>query len=205
MLKAETSDVPSLLPSEACKRLTLAKGQAVFLTDDPTYGLFLIQCGQVRLVRHAIDGSSITLHVAGTGETFAEASLFAERYHCDAITEKPTKLLHFSKDRILDMLQSDSRQARRWVERLSQQVQGLRAQTALLGLKTAQQRVLGYLHMRVRDSRKLSIDRPWNVIASELGLTHEAVYRALARLEQQGVIKRDRKASMIELRADRAL
>jgi DNA-binding IclR family transcriptional regulator len=37
------------------------------------------------------------------------------------------------------------------------------------------------------------------VIASELGLTHEAVYRALAELERQGLIRRDRKSSMIEL------
>lgn len=199
MLDKKTSDLSPPLPGDAGQRSTFAKGDAVFLADDATRGHFFVETGQVRLVRHAVDGSLVTLHVAGPGETFAEASLFAERYHCDAIAEMPTTILQFAKAPALAALRSDPAQALRWIEHLSRQVQRLRAQTALLSLKTAQQRVLGYLRLHCSDELTVTIDRPWKVVASELGLTHEAVYRALARLEQQGSIKRDRRSSTIEL------
>ncbi|MEZ5936355.1 MAG: Crp/Fnr family transcriptional regulator [Alphaproteobacteria bacterium] len=184
--------------------MAIAKGELVFATGDPTRGLFLVEEGLVRLMRHGIDGDDVTLHVAGPGEMFAEASLFAERYHCDAIAERPTTLLTFAKARVLAMLETEPRSARRWIEHLSRQVQSLRAQTALLGLKTAADRVLSYLRLRAGKGVVVPIDRPWKVIASELGLTHEALYRALARLERDGVIVRDRKRFLVGLRPDRS-
>ena len=35
------------------------------------------------------------------------------------------------------------------------------------------------------------------MIATEIGLTHEAVYRALAELEREGLIQRDEKAVVL--------
>ena len=184
--------------------MTLQKGETVFATGDPARGLFFVEMGQVRLVRHAIDGGLVTLHVAGPGDMFAEASLFAERYHCDAIADQPTALLAFDKAQVLVALRSDSILALRWIERLSKQVQSLRTQTAMLSLKTAEDRILGYLRARCMDGQALTIDRPWKEIASELALSHEALYRTLAKLERRGAITRDRKRSTIRIRPDRS-
>ncbi|MBX9700679.1 MAG: helix-turn-helix domain-containing protein, partial [Acetobacteraceae bacterium] len=35
------------------------------------------------------------------------------------------------------------------------------------------------------------LGRSWKTLAAELGLTHEATYRALARLERAGLVRRD--------------
>ncbi len=164
----------------------------------------MVETGQIRLVRHAVDGGMVTLHVAGPGDMFAEASLFVERYHCDAIADQPTVLLAFDKARVLRALKSDPTHALRWIEHLSKQVQGLRAQATRLSLKTAEDRVLSYLRTGCADGPTLTIDRPWKVIASELGLSHEALYRTLARLERSGAITRDRERSTIELKPDRS-
>lgn len=193
-----------LLPPGLGRRLQLAKGDSVFVVDDPTRGLFQVETGLVRLVRHAIDGSDVTLHVARPGEIFAEASLFAERYHCDALADQPTTVLAFDKERILAELTSDPAQARAWIKHLSGQVQTFRAQTARLSLRSADDRLLSFLRMQCLDGPEVTIDRSWKVIASELGLSHEALYRTLARLERQGVIKRDRNRSIVELRLDRS-
>lgn len=197
-------DFTPLLPAGEGRRLSLQKGETVFATDDPTRGLFLVETGQVRLVRHAIDGGLVTLHVASPGDMFAEASLFVECYHCDAIADQPTVLLAFDKARVLGALKSDRIHALRWIEHLSKQVQGLRAQATRLSLKTAEDRLLSYLRTRCADRSILTINRPWKVIASELGLSHEALYRTLARLERRGAITRDRERSTIELKPDRS-
>lgn len=204
MLATTPPDLANGLLADTGQRLTVAKGEAVFAANDPVRGFFLVESGLVRLVRHAIDGSHVTLHIADSGDMFAEASLFAECYHCDAIADQPTTLLAFKKTRVLKALASDSAQALQWIEHLSKQVQMLRAQAMLLSLNAAEDRVLSYLRTRCADGSAMTIDRPWKVIASELGLTHEALYRTLARLERSGVIKRDRDRSTVELRPDRS-
>lgn len=199
-----SQDLAIMLQARGGQRLTLQKGETVFATDDPARGLFFVEMGQVRLVRHAIDGGLVTLHVAGRGDMFAEASLFADRYHCDAIADQPTTLLAFDKTQVLAALRSDPILALRWIEHLSKQVQSLRAQTAILSLKTAEDRILSFLRTRCVDGQALTIDRPWRVIASELGLSHEALYRTLAKLEKRGAITRDREISTIQIRPDQS-
>jgi DNA-binding Lrp family transcriptional regulator len=43
----------------------------------------------------------------------------------------------------------------------------------------------------------VELERTWKVIATEIGLTHEAVYRALAELERDGLIERDGKVVVL--------
>ena len=71
-------------------------------------------------------------------------------------------------------------------------MQALRGRIELLNIKSARDRVLGYLHSPLGASATaVELDRTWKAIASEIGLTHEAVYRALADLEQDGLIERN--------------
>lgn len=111
------------LKPEMTSRVTVAKGERLFSTDDVTRGFFRLEMGLVRLTRHSVDGNEVTLHVARPGETFAEASLFAECYRCDAVADLPSTALVVDKARMLDALVSDSEVARRWIAHLSRQVQ----------------------------------------------------------------------------------
>ncbi|WP_067254685.1 cyclic nucleotide-binding domain-containing protein [Methylobacterium sp. CCH7-A2] len=63
----------------------LAAGETLFAAGDETRGFFMVRTGRVRLVRFGGDGRETALFTAGPEERFAEASLFAERYHCDAM------------------------------------------------------------------------------------------------------------------------
>ena len=189
--ESDTSSDLGLLPPEAARRLVVDQGASVFITGDPARGLFQVESGRIRMVRHAIDGSTATLHVARDGETFAEASLFAERYHCDAVADLPSTVLHYEKKLVLAHLASHPERASRWITHLSRQVQALRAQVALLGLNTARERILVFLRTACDGGAIVRLDRPWKAIASELGLTHEALYRTLAALEREGLIERD--------------
>lgn len=43
------------------------------------------------------DGTALTLHVATTGTALAEASLFADTYHCDAIARTDAQVANVSR------------------------------------------------------------------------------------------------------------
>ena len=59
----------------------LKAGEVLFRIGSRTVGLCEVVSGRVRLARVDRSGREIVLHVAGPGETLAEASLFAAQYH----------------------------------------------------------------------------------------------------------------------------
>ena len=176
----------------------LDAGEMLFTTGDPVRSLFIVEEGRLRLLRHTADGATLTLHVARAGEAFAEASLFSRTYHCDAVADVRSTMTPYPKRALLSALREDSVAALALTDHLARQVQTLRGQVELLNIKSARDRVLAYLHNQLSASaRRLEPERTWKTIATEIGLTHEAVYRALAELERDGLIERDEKAVVL--------
>jgi CRP-like cAMP-binding protein len=195
IIEASMSGVIEMLErlgAGAGARRSLGAGEMLFASGDPVRSLFVMESGRLRLLRHTAHGAALVLHVAQAGESFAEASLFSPTYHCDAFAEISSIVIAYPKRALLGALRGDPEAAVTLVEHLAQQVQALRGRIELLNVKSARDRVLGYLHSRLGASATaVELDRSWKAIAGEIGLTHEAVYRALAELERDGLIERD--------------
>lgn len=74
---------------------------------------------------------------------------------------------------------------------LAAQVRDLRARLELRNIRSATARTLAWLHLHAAgDPPNVPVHRPWTLIAAGLGMTREALYRALATLERQGQIVR---------------
>lgn len=179
------------LPASRVSRHRLVRGAAVFRQGDPASAVYVVESGRVRLTRMSTDGTPLTLYVAEVGECFAEASLSARRYHCDAIAETDSIVLALPKAGLLDLMASDPAQGVAIALALASQVRDLRTRLELRNLRSAKDRLLAWLRLRAAgDPPRVPISRSWTLIAEELGLTREAVYRALAELERQGRIIR---------------
>ncbi|MFC3676106.1 Crp/Fnr family transcriptional regulator [Ferrovibrio xuzhouensis] len=175
------------------RRRTLAAGEVAFRQGDRATAIFRVEAGRFRLVRHLEDGAGVALHVARVGETFAEAALFAASYHCDAVAEVESVLLAVPKADLLAALTREPEAALGYARHLGRQVRDLRAQLELRNIRNAPQRLLAWLHLHASgDPPVVMLDRPWTEIAPELGLTHEAVYRALAALQKARRIRRNK-------------
>ena len=186
-------------------RRRLTAGEMLFTTGDPVRSLFVVAEGQLRLLRHTAHGATLTLHVARACEAFAEASLFARTYHCDAVADVRSRVTAYPKRALLRALREDPGAALALTGHLARQVQTLRGQIELLSIKSARERVLAYLHNHLSASAsRVELERTWKTIASEIGLTHEAVYRALADLERNGQIERGEKAVVLRQPRSRA-
>jgi CRP/FNR family transcriptional regulator, dissimilatory nitrate respiration regulator len=176
----------------------LDAGEMLFTTGDTVPSLFVVETGQLRLLRHTEHGVALTLHVARAGEAFAEASLFSRTYHCDGAADVSSLVRAYPKRALLRALREDSEAALTLTGHLARQVQALRGHIELLNIKSARDRVLGYLHNHLSASAKhVELERTWKATATEIGLTHEAVYRALAALEREGLIERDENAVVL--------
>jgi CRP-like cAMP-binding protein len=170
----------------------LARGAPVFRQGDPATAVFLVETGRVRLFRILEDGSSLSLYVAEAGDSFAEASLSAAHYHCDAIAETDAVVLALPKADLLAALAADPAECLALALALASQVRDLRARLELRDIRSAATRVLAWLRLHASGNPPhVRLRRSWTQIADELGLTREAVYRALATLEGAGRISRE--------------
>ena len=171
------------LPDYAVDLEVFEEPGRLFLQGAEARCLYYLEQGEVTLIRHTAAGDEVSIHVAYSGETFAEAALFSDQYHCDAMIRQPSRLWAINNADVLTLSRKNAEFSLALSARFAGQVQGLRRQKELLAIRSATERVYvalseGLLHSNIKQ------------FASSIGLTHEAVYRALAKLVKAGrVIK----------------
>jgi CRP-like cAMP-binding protein len=168
---------------------SLARGECLFRQGDATHGVFRVARGRLRLERRTFDGRLVVLHTARAGELFAEASLFADTYHCDAVAVTDAVVEVYGKAALLAALGS-SACAGGLVATMARQLHEARGRLELRNVRSARERVLLWLDLRADAERSVAVEGELQDVAAELGLTREAFYRTVAALERDGLIAR---------------
>ena len=119
----------------------------------------------------------------------AEASLQSPSYHCEAVVTSAGQLIALPIGPIRQALVTDPAFAMAWIAMQAQALKRLRAQCERLSLKRVEDRLLHLLATEGQGGR-LSLKAGLKSLAAELGVSHEALYRTIAKLEQQGVLQR---------------
>lgn len=181
---------PSALLSCA-SRLELQPAQWLFRAGTPPRHIHFIEEGAVRLVRHGRQGEEVVLHDARPGEFLAEASLHSARYHCDAVASEASVVLRVAKADFQRLLIEDAAFERTWIALLGAQLRTARARIERLSVRSAEERIRHLLLSEGRGPRcELEVAGTLKDLARQLGLTHESLYRTLARMQNEGVIDR---------------
>lgn len=153
---------------------------------DATQGLYYLVDGIIDLKRVTNSGHSIMIHRARPGDTFAEASLFSDSYHCTATAFCESTVITCSRAAILELLDTDLEFARLMASRFATQIQESRRRVELLSIRSADERVLAAF----KDG--LLVD-DIATFAESIGLASETVYRTLAQLNKdEKIIKTSR-------------
>ena len=156
---------------------SLDTDEVLFRAGDAARTIFHVERGCLRL------GS---FQRARRGELVGEYALFLPAYPCDAVALAPSRVEIFPKALVLLHLSAHPQIALAFSAYLAGQVGALRGRLELLGLKSADRRVVAYLTRLGADRDTIRLERPLVTVAEEIGLTHEALYRALATLVKDG-------------------
>ena len=91
----------------------------------------------------------------------------------------------------MEVMRTDPALAEAFMARLAWQLQELRARMELRNIRSARDRVLQYLRLRAgTHGRRIAIEGQLQDIATEIGMTREALYRTLAPLEAERLLTR---------------
>ena len=176
--------------SSALRRASLprrcAAGQAIFLTGSVPERLFFVAEGEAVLSRTDAQGRSVVLQRTRQG-FLAEASLMAARYHCDAFAQTDSRLIAVPIALLRAEIDASPNARWAWIAMLAHETRRQRASVERMSLKTVAERLL---HKLAEDGHPnvLALHGTRMALAAELGVSHEALYRTIARLQRSGVL-----------------
>jgi CRP-like cAMP-binding protein len=87
-------------------------------------------------------------------------------------------------------LEHDPAFASRWISMLNQEVRRLRLHLERLSMKSIRERILHLIETEGQ-AGQYAAPSGLKTLAGELGVTHEALYRAVANLESEKVLRRE--------------
>ena len=100
MIAIMSYDLIKLIKDMHGQEHSLHEGVFLFHQGDVVISLFMIVTGCVELIRHQASGNVITIQRAHYNSLLAEASVFSDRYHCDAITAKSSVVISISRQQV---------------------------------------------------------------------------------------------------------
>lgn len=181
----DLAHIPSAL-REAARLKECAVGEAAFRQGERPKAMLYVLDGEVRLLRRSREGAETVLQ-RSRGGFFAEASLEAKVYHCDAVAAAASRLLAFPIRPFREALDHDAVFRNAWMAQLAREVRKLRARCERLSLHSAAERILHAIESE-GTAGTLTLMQSRKAWAADLGLTHEALYRSLARLKATGTL-----------------
>lgn len=171
-------DLHALLPCSVhalCTQQRYARGVLLFEAGRRSVWMHFVDAGEVVLRRNAEDGEA--------------ASLQADRYHCDAVAVADTRVTRIPQPALQAALTSDAAFALRWIGMLNKEVRRLREQCERLTFNTVEARLV-HLIRTDGDAAGLPSASGLKTLAREIGVTHEALYRCVARMEKGALLQR---------------
>ena len=172
----------TFLQSLPHRELDFGAQEMIVDIEAPVAQLFVIKRGQVHLLRYQKNGDPVVLQRAGAGEILAEASVFSTRYHCAAIAVSESQLLAYSMKEVRTLLAETPEAALAYARHLANEVREARKRSEILALKTVSERLSAWLTW----NHGLLPERgAWHLVANEIGISKEALYRELSIRRQQ--------------------
>lgn len=169
--------------------MQVEKGTVLFRQQQKPRQIFFVNHGEVVLQRTGAQGTAVVLQRIRQGFV-AEASLSTEAYHCDAVMTVPGEVASLPISTLKNALETDMDFAGRWISMLSSEVRRLRAQCERMSLRGVRERLLHLIETEGTNGR-LRVASGLKSLATELAISHEALYRILATLEKEGRVRRE--------------
>lgn len=171
-------------------------GTVLFRRGDPCDGFHVIVLGRVKLALLTPAGAEKVVEILDPGQSFGEAVMFIGRpYNLFAEALADSLLLHVGRSATLEAVAGNAGFARCMLDELAQRQCRLVADIEAYTLKSATERVIGYLLAALAEApgpgqpADVVLAASKSVLASRLNITREHFSRILHELSLAGLIR----------------
>lgn len=182
--------------SERAVERRLCRNEVLFVAGDEAAGLFVIVEGALRAFREGVDGREQVIHVERAGATIAELPVFDDKpYPSTVAADEDSSVLFLDKREVKSLCLKHPEIGLAALKLLAGRLRKCAELVEALSLREVDQRLARWLltEARARGKRndgslELTLVLTNQQIAARIGSVREVVSRALARLQQNGLI-----------------
>jgi len=184
--------------------------EMLFFAGEAARGLFVVVNGKVRVFQHNAEGREQVMHVDSIGATIGEVPVFDDgSYPASAIAEEDTDVLFLDKADIRQFCIEHPTFALKALKMMAQRVRRHARLVEVLSFHEVGQRLALFLLAeaeRAKPDAVESVDFRLSLsnheIATRIGSVRDVVSRALARLQNEGlVVVKARTITIVNMRA----
>ena len=174
--------------ADLCVTRSLARGETLFLKDDPADAFYAIRRGEIRITAGTGAGRRMTLNLLGPGDIFGEIALFDGRPRsADAVAAEPAELFAVRRRDMLDLVARRADLALRIIELLCERLRVASARLEETVMMQLPARIARRLLALAEDfGAELHVSQ--DDIADFAGTTRETVNRQLQAWRRQGLL-----------------
>ncbi|MCB9091936.1 MAG: Crp/Fnr family transcriptional regulator [Halobacteriovoraceae bacterium] len=182
------------------------RGQSIFVEGNPTFGLYCISEGNIKLSKTSEDGKDAIVRIATKGDVLGHRSIFTNTpYNATATALDDSVICFLDKKYILKKIQESPSVAQNIINKLSRDLGASEQRLADMSQKSVKQRLIELLlllhqsHGIPQDNGSVLIDIKLTreEMASIIGTATETLIRTLSDLKNLDLITLDGKKIII--------
>jgi len=205
-LFGELDDAALMKLAERAVERRYERDEILFIAGDTARGLYVIVEGSVRAFRESLDGREQVIHVERAGATIAEVPAFDDgAFPSTVAAEEQTTVLFIDKRDVRRLCMEHPEIALAALKVLAGRLRRCAELVETLSLREVGQRLARFLLAEARakgvregGSLRLTLAQTNQQIAARIGSVREVVSRALARLQNDGLITHEGRTLTIQ-------
>lgn len=181
------------------------RGQDLFLSGNPPFGLYCVHSGKVKLTKIDNDGKETIVRIAGAGDVLGHRSLFSGSPYTASATVMEDGLICFvSKETIKSLITKEPQLSFNIIGRISKEMGAAENKLASMARKSVRERFAETLLLLkenfsvIEDNKiKLDIRLTREELASMVGAASENIIRLMTEYKESGYIEQNGKVIYI--------
>ena len=181
------------------------RGQIIFYQGNPSFGLYCINTGKIKIAKTGTDGKESIIRIAAAGDVLGHRSLFSnEHYSATATALEDTRICFLDKKFITGAIEQEPSIAMNIIKKLSKEMGAAEQKCADLFQKNVRERLAEHFLLLSKDHGvadggriRLDIRLTRDEIASIIGTASETVIRFITEFKDEGLIEQEGKTIYI--------
>ena len=186
-------ELERLLKQHPPKTVSYKRGDRVYSSTDERLVGFIVS-GECEIRRIKADGSKVVLNVLGDRGSFGILSVFSkEEFPTQIFALRKSEILYFSDEQIKTFVNDNLQIATNLIDFLAGRINFLNKKIATFSGTRVEDRLSAFLLCQAAEHDCLAFPFNCQKTAEEINAGRASVYRALASLEENGLITIDNK------------